>query len=148
MSNEGEGGLNTWSEFISDLWKEHLPHLREELYGEGLFVFYPYIGRYGFQEEVEEEGEEDEDCVLMSSLLGDNPDEDGEYGRGMMESSSYRIQDSSMEEESFTILSEEMVAGHTLDLNKSLSDEEEEVKGEGSSDTEITPIPRDGEYCD
>ena len=113
-SNEGEGGLNIWSEFISDLWEKHLPHLREELYGEGLFVFNPDTGRYGFQEEKEEEGEEDEDCVLTSSLLGDSANDDGR--RGIK-------QDSPMEED---ILSEEMVDGHTLE---SCSSDEEEGRG-------------------
>ena len=144
-SSEGEGDLNIWSEFISDLWEKHLPHLREELYGEGLFVFNPNTGCYGFQEEEEEEGEEFEDCVLTSSLLGDDADKDGRYEREGMESVSYRIRDSpGMEEGSFTILSEET---HTLDLNRSSSDEEEEGIGGGASSTETTPLPGDCEYC-
>ena len=141
-SNKSDGSLNIWSEFVSDLWEKHLPHLRwpGEHHGESN----PNTGCYGFQEEEEEEGEENEDCVLTSSLLGDSADEDGGYERGGMESGSNGIRDTPMEEESFTILSE--VDGHTLDLNKN-SSEEKEGKIGGASNTETTHLPGHCEYC-
>ncbi len=43
--------VGVWSEFVADLWKKHLPHLREELH-EGLLFFY-HAGSYGFPEEDE-----------------------------------------------------------------------------------------------
>ena len=44
------------------MWQRHLPHLREELYGEGL---YDFIGHYGFQAE---EGEASSSEVMASLL--------------------------------------------------------------------------------
>ena len=34
-----------WSEFVNDLWQERLPHFRHE---DGIFIFDPTTGRYGF----------------------------------------------------------------------------------------------------
>jgi len=51
-SNEsGEG--NHWAEFVSDLWTTRLPHLREETFGDGGFIYDPATGRYGFEDESE-----------------------------------------------------------------------------------------------
>ena len=36
---DGQVGSDIWLEFESDLWTKHLPHLREEIYGDGQFVF-------------------------------------------------------------------------------------------------------------
>ena len=60
--------LNLWSEFVSDLWKNHLPHFREILYGDGSFVFNPTSGYFGFQEEnrwvqAEEDDAQNSVCV-------------------------------------------------------------------------------------
>ena len=54
-----------WSEFVADLWNVHLPHLREETYGEGEFVFDPSTNRYGF------ENQSDDDELLMHDLEND-----------------------------------------------------------------------------
>ena len=72
-----------WQEFVVDLWQRHLPHLREELYGEGVYVF---IGRYGFQEEHGEEVSSE----VMAGLLEKAADHEAEqnWNAGNSESSS------------------------------------------------------------
>lgn len=60
LDKNSNGDVLVWSEFMVDLWKKHLPHLREELYGEGLFVYNANTGCYGFQEEKQEEPSCDE----------------------------------------------------------------------------------------
>lgn len=52
-SNQNQS-VPVWSEFVYDLWNNHLPHLREELYGDGQLAFNPSTGYYGFQEENED----------------------------------------------------------------------------------------------
>ena len=134
-----EGTVDIWLEFISDLWQKHLPHLREELFGEGLFVYNPNTGCYGFQEEEEEEGEEMSSNALMAALLKEAAEEDWEEG-GRQADDSFKLQPPSMEEESsYAVISG--VPGHTYDLNQPSSDEEEEtgppdivVEGAGPED--------------
>lgn len=53
--NKDARGENPWSEFVCDLWKKYLPHLREELYGDGMFLYDANTGRYGFQGKEQEE---------------------------------------------------------------------------------------------
>lgn len=123
---QGQGPVNIWSEFIADLWKKHLPHLREEIYGEGLFVYNPNTGRYGFQEEEEEE--EDSAGELMAVLLREAAEEDEEEGK--------RVLGSGLQpESSFAMVSESKV-GHTYDLNQHSSEEEEEEEEEGEEERE------------
>ena len=72
---EAEGGddeREQWREFVADLWEERLPHLREEVYNDGAFVYDPHTGRYGFQDgsEYDSEGE------LMDDLMNE-PEKEG-----------------------------------------------------------------------
>ena len=72
---EVEGGddeREQWREFVADLWEERLPHLREEVYNDGAFVYDPHTGRYGFQDgsEYDSEGE------LMDDLMNE-PEKEG-----------------------------------------------------------------------
>ena len=67
---EVEGGddeREQWREFVADLWEKRLPHLREEVYNDGAFVYDPHTGRYGFQDgsEYDSEGE------LMDDLMNE-----------------------------------------------------------------------------
>ncbi len=131
-AKEGRGTVDIWLEFIGDLWQTHLPHLREELYGEGLFVYNANTGCYGFQEEEEEEGSEVGGEELMAALLrevgrGEGAEEGGVTAGEKEDSGSFKIQPT-MEEESFAIITEDMI-GHTYDLAQSSSDE-----GEGPDD--------------
>ncbi len=83
----GQSGGDIWYEFVSDLWEKYLPHLREELFGEGLFVFDPSTECYGFQEN--EEDEEEGSGGFMAALMRDAMEEGGEVG----EEGSFKIQD-------------------------------------------------------
>lgn len=50
---ERQKTMVVWSEFVVDLWKNHLPHLREleELYGDALLLLYdPSTSKFGFEE--------------------------------------------------------------------------------------------------
>ena len=74
---DGQDGSDIWLEFESDLWTKHLPHLREEIYGDGQFVFDPSTERYGFQED-EEEGSGGFWAALLQDPM-DKPDEDKSF---------------------------------------------------------------------
>ena len=142
--DKGQGGAGIWLEFVSDLWDQHLPHLREELYGEGLFVYNPNTGCYGFQEEEEEEDVSSGD-ELMTALLREAVED--EEGRGGGRDDSFRIQPSSMED-SFAVISED-TTGHSFDLNQPSSDEEGEEEEEKSAlgiNPESSALPEDCEY--
>lgn len=54
--DRGQQTVETWSEKVADLWEKRLPHLREELHGEGV-PYNPKTGSCGFHAEVE--GEDD-----------------------------------------------------------------------------------------
>lgn len=57
-----------WKEVVEDIWREHLPHFRDDLYvGDGDFIFDAATGQYGFQYENESEGEDD--------LMGEDEEE-------------------------------------------------------------------------
>ena len=138
---DGQRDVDIWSEFISNLWEKHLPHLREVLYGEGLFVFDPKTGYYGFQQEDDNE-EEDRSSgdELVAALLRDATSEEEE------ESGSFKMQDHSTEE-SFAVISEDVI-GHTYDLNQHSSEEEEESDGEEErNDGEALSFADDCELC-
>ena len=70
---EAEGGddeREQWREFVADLWEERLPHLREEVYNDGAFVYDSHTGRHGFQDDSEYESEGEghtEDSFLVVS---------------------------------------------------------------------------------
>ena len=51
------GDMKQWSEVVEDLW-DNLHHLRE-VYSDGAFVYDPHTRRYGFQEGLEYDSEED-----------------------------------------------------------------------------------------
>lgn len=49
-----------WKEVVENIWKEHLPHFRGDVYtGDGCFLFDAATGHYGFQFESGSEGEDD-----------------------------------------------------------------------------------------
>ena len=80
----GEEQQAQWREVVEDIWTQHLPHFRGDVYmGEGDFVYDAATGHYGFQYESgseaddlmegggesgeeEEEGKEDDEFVEVS----------------------------------------------------------------------------------
>ena len=60
-----------WREVVDDLWKDKLPHLRDEMYN-GPFVYDPQTGRYGFQEGLEYDSKKE----LMDDLTNEVEGED------------------------------------------------------------------------
>ena len=68
----GDVAKEQWNEVVEDLWENQLPHLREEVYNEGVFVYDPLTGRYGFQEGSEFDSEEE----LMKDLMNEPERED------------------------------------------------------------------------
>lgn len=63
--DRGQKTVETWSEVVVDLWEKHLPHLREELHGEGV-PYNPKTGSCGFPEV---EGEDDGANSLEAAFL-------------------------------------------------------------------------------
>ncbi len=112
--------MDIWLEFISDLWEQYLPHFREVLYGQGLFIFNPNTGCYGFQEEEEEDDNADSMSELMAALLEEPTEEEGGRERG---SGSFRIQEPHPEEEESLEGVPSAGHTHTLDLDQLSSDE-------------------------
>ena len=68
----GDVAKKQWNEVVEDLWENQLPHLREEVYNEGVFVYDPLTGRYGFQEGSEFDSEEE----LMKDIMNEPERED------------------------------------------------------------------------
>ena len=80
------------------MWQRHLPHLREELYGEGVYVF---IGQYGFQEEKEKEVSSNEVmAILLEKAAEEDLEENSVASSSLSESSGH-------EEESWNVNAEE-----------------------------------------
>lgn len=142
---EGQGtgadlaACGRWSEFVDDLWQVRLPHLHQEAYGDGMFMFDPTTGRYGFQE-GSDFGTEDE---FMTDLMnepefqgvGDGFREEGaaeEGGREDGVGEETGDVDDSFEEFSD---SELPAISHSYDLDQASGDEEEKdnAKREGAS---------------
>lgn len=48
-------GAERWSEFVSDLWTVHLPHVKAEFYGDRQHAS---IGKFGFLKEREDDGDD------------------------------------------------------------------------------------------
>ena len=68
-----------WKEFVEDLWTEHLPHFRANIYmGEGDFIFDPTTGHYGFQEGSESDSELMDD-LIAEQKTGRGEEEDEEF---------------------------------------------------------------------
>ena len=72
-----------WREGVNDLWKDKLPHLRDEMYN-GAFVYDPQTRKYGFQEGSEYDSEEKLMDDLMNEVEGEDhaPKGDGEENVG------------------------------------------------------------------
>ena len=117
---DGEDANGVWLEFESELWTTHLPHLREEIHGDGMFVFDPRSQRYGFQED-EEEGE-DSGGFTAALLQEAMEDQEG----------SFKIQEPADEEQT-----ENQVIGHTLDLNEPSDDEKSDRDDEVRPDESV-----------
>lgn len=127
-----------WSEFVSDLWQERLPHLRQEVYGDGMFMFDPTTGRYGFQEGASYRTEDE----LMMDLMneperqgdgeGERQREGGGEGQGEDSIGGLRDVDDSFEEldESEAL---EPTISHSFDLDQASGDEEEKERGGASA---------------
>ena len=119
---DGQDGSDIWLEFESDLWTKHLPHLREEIYGDGQFVFDPSTERYGFQEDEEEgEGSGGFLAALLQDAMDDKPDED----------KSFKIQEP-MDEPT-----QSYEVGHTLDLNDPSDEERSDAEDEIRPNTSV-----------
>ena len=71
-AKEGDTAKKHWKEVVENLWDHQLPHLREEFYSDGAFVYDPQTGRYGFQEGSEYDSEEE----LMDDLMNEQEGED------------------------------------------------------------------------
>lgn len=126
-----------WPEFVNDLWQERLPHLRQEVYGDGMFMFDPTTGRYGFQE-GSDYGTEDE---FMTDLMNEpeyQGDEEGERKRdGEGEEKADSIGGLRDVDDSFEELDEsealEPTISHSFDLDQVSGDEEEKEHGGASA---------------
>ncbi len=131
---------NHWSEFVADLWNDRLPHLREETYGEGEFIFDPSTGRYGFEDQSEYGSEDD---LFMADLESeDRPEEviDDAFG----------IDLAAVEEDSFAVVVESVGQSqvtHSYDLAQSTDEEEdsdlEEVSGTPPSQPKEEDLARE-----
>ena len=128
-----------WPEFVSDLWQERLPHLRQEVYGDGMFMFDLTTGRYGFQEgaglvyKTEDE--------LMMDLMNES-EHQGEGGVGETEGGGggegekadsigdlHDVDDSFEELEESEAMELTATISHSFDLDQALGDEEEKERG-------------------
>lgn len=132
-----------WPEFVDDLWQRHLPHLRQEAYGDGEFMFDPTTGRYGFQE-GSDYGTEDE---FMTDLMNEPEYQgEGERGRDTEEGAmttggeggdeSRHDADDSFEELNVSDSEFKPVISHSIDLDQMSGDEEDEEstrRGGGAS---------------
>lgn len=70
QGEQGQKPVMMWSDYVSDLWEKHLPHLRETIVGGGAFVYDPATGRYGFQE-----GDYEDDTISDELAVSLNIDE-------------------------------------------------------------------------
>lgn len=118
-----------WPEFVDDLWQRRLPHLRQEVYGDGMFMFDPTTGRYGFQE-GSDYGSEDE---FMTDLMNE-PEYQGEGEGDRVGGVTGRIEEDGASggggaDDSFEELSESELEppniSHSYDLDQASGDEEE-----------------------
>lgn len=65
-----KGESSQWSEFVDNLWKVHLPHLREGTHRD--FVYDAKRGDYGFKEELSVQGESEDDLRFDSCDLDED----------------------------------------------------------------------------
>ena len=81
-ADNGNTERKQWREGVNDLWKDKLSHLREEITGP--FVYDPQTGRYGFQEGLEYDSEEELMDDLMNEVEGEDhaPKGNGEENVG------------------------------------------------------------------
>ena len=125
-----------WPEFVSDLWQERLPHLRQEVYGDGMFMFDPTTGRYGFQEGADLVYKTEDE--LMMDLMNE-PEHQGEGGVGETEGGGGEgekadsiggLHDDSFEElEESEAMEPTATISHSYDLDQASGDEEEKERG-------------------
>ena len=107
---DGVSGAEQWREFVDSLWDEALPHLRPQVYDDDAFVFDPYTGKYGFQDD----SEFDSDNELMDDLMNEPGFNEEEGGGGL--------------EDSFAVVLDDahVATGHSYDLAQPPSDEEDD----------------------
>lgn len=134
-----------WPEFVNDLWQERLPHLRQEVYGDGMFMFDPTTGRYGFQEGTDLVYKTEDE--LMMDLMNE-PEHRGEGGVGETEGGrgegekadsigGLRDVDDSFEElEESEAMEPTATISHSFDLDQASGDEEEKERGASFLDKE------------
>ena len=70
-ADRGNTEKEQWRETVDDLWDNKLPHLQEEIYN-GVFVYDPQTGKYGFQEGSEYDSEEELIDDLMNEVEGED----------------------------------------------------------------------------
>ena len=128
-----------WPEFVNDLWQERLPHLRQEVYGDGMFMFDPTTGRYGFQE-GSDYGTEDEfmtDLMNEPEYQGDGEGERRREGEGEGGEKADSVGGLRDVDDSFEELGElealEPTISHSFDLDQASGDEEEKERGGASA---------------
>ena len=110
-NREGDTQANQWSEFVDDLWDVRLPHLMEETYGDGGFVYDPKTGHYGFEEWSDYESEDEFFKDDGEELSNDEGPSSGEY--------QFLVED---EEE---MVGQQATVAHTYDLGQSTDEESE-----------------------
>ena len=102
---------NHWSEFVA-VWNAHLPHLREETYREGEFVFDPFTNRYGFEDQSDYSSDDE---LFMHDLENDEVVMEG-FGIDLAEGDSFVEVDERISQSHVT---------HSYDLAQSTDEEEE-----------------------
>ena len=132
-NREGATQINQWSEFVDDLWDTHLPHLMEETYGDGGFVYDPKTGHYGFEEWSEYESEDEflkDDGEELSDVRQSTGEEEPE--------SEYAFLADDEEE----AVGQQATVAHSYDLGQS-TDEESESEDE----YEVSELPGRDHKC-
>lgn len=129
---------NHWSEFVVDLWTERLPHLREETYGEGEFIFDPSTGRYGFEEQSDYGSEDD---LFMHDL---------ESEEEVVIDDGFTIDLGADGDDSFAVVTEDQSTGVTHSYDLAQSTDEEELTSDleelaTPSQHSVTPPPQSKE---
>ena len=121
-----------WPEFVNDLWQERLPHLRQEVYGDGMFMFDPTTGRYGFQEGADLVYKTEDEFMmdLMNEPEHQGEGEAGGEGEKADSIGGLRDVDDSFEElEESEAMEPTATISHSFDLDQASGDEEEKERG-------------------
>ena len=135
-----------WPEFVDDLWQKRLPHLRQEVYGDGEFMFDPTTGRYGFQE-GSDYGTEDEfmtDLMNEPEYQGEGERERGTEGAMITVGEGGHDADDSFEELNMSDSELEPVISHSIDLDKLSGDEEDKDSARRGGGASVNILDEEG----